>query len=385
MAADLTAGVEPHRSVLHEMGPQSGAGALDPRLDGWHAQLMGGGIGRLGLTFDIAAQDDIPVIRFQGGERLAESPCQGIHRPAGGLRLDERVIRRNGRLLEPMVIDYRVAGHLVEPGARRLESTEVATLAQRFDEDVLKDVVGQGGVVHVADQPPVQLGLVRLPGVEHAAERRHLRLRHRLDQCTRSPLGTNRGPPDTIVVMGPLTFSTNVTLDGCVDHREGVVDDETHELFTRLMDESSAMLWGRVTYEMMESYWPGVARGEVEVPPATREWAVKLETKPKYVVSSTRQDYSWTNSHHIGGDLRRGVQALKDATPSGVLLGSVTLANELERLDLIDEYRFLVHPRLAGHGPTLYQGGLPTTRQLELISARPLRCGAIAVHYRRAR
>ncbi len=84
----------------------------------------------------------------------------------------------------------------------------------------------------------------------------------------------------------------------------------------------------------MESYWPAVARGEVEAPPA------------------------------------------------GVLLGSGELAIELDRLGLIDEYRFLVHPRIAGHGPTLYAGGLPSTRRLELISAKPLRNGAVAMHYR---
>ncbi|GAA1621878.1 dihydrofolate reductase family protein [Catellatospora bangladeshensis] len=184
--------------------------------------------------------------------------------------------------------------------------------------------------------------------------------------------------------MGLLIFSLNVTLDGCVDHQEGVVDDETHALYTRLLDESGAMLWGRVTYEMMESYWPAVARGDQEAPPALREWAVKLDAKPKYVVSSTRTDYTWTNSHHIGGDLRESVQKLKDATPAGVLLGSGSLATELDRLDLIDEYRLLVHPMIAGHGPTLYQGGLPATRKLELLSAEPLSNGAVAMHYRRA-
>lgn len=185
--------------------------------------------------------------------------------------------------------------------------------------------------------------------------------------------------------MGLLTFSINVTLDGCVDHQEGVVDDETHAFFTRLMDERGAMLWGRVTYEMMESFWPAVARGDVDAPPTIREWAVKLETKPKYVVSSTRRDFSWTNTQHIAGDLRTEVQKLKDATPAGVLLGSGKLATELDRLDLIDEYMFLVHPRIVGHGPTLFESGLPTTRRLELVSAKPLRCGAVAMHYRRER
>src|SRR4030095_10809724 len=143
--------------------------------------------------------------------------------------------------------------------------------------------------------------------------------------------------------MGLLTFTINVTLDGCVDHQEGIADDETHAFFTRLMDERGAMLWGRVTYEMMESYWrraavpaemresscPAAAGGDEEAPPAMREWAVKLEAKPKYVVSSTRKDFPWTNSHHIAGDLRTGVQKLKDATPAGVLLGSGKLATEL--------------------------------------------------------
>jgi len=185
--------------------------------------------------------------------------------------------------------------------------------------------------------------------------------------------------------MGLLTFSINVTLDGCVDHREGIADDETHAFFTQLTDRSGAMLWGRVTYEMMESYWPAVARGDEPSPPAMLEWAVKLEAKPKYVVSSTRTDFPWTNSHHLTGDLATGVQRLKDATPDGVLLGSGKLATELDRLDLIDEYKLLVHPRIAGHGPTLYQGGLAGTRRLELISATPLQSGAVAMHYRRIR
>ena len=185
--------------------------------------------------------------------------------------------------------------------------------------------------------------------------------------------------------MGLLTFSINVTLDGCVDHREGIADEETHAYFTDLLNEAGAMLWGRVTYEMMEDYWPAVARGEVEAPPAIHAWAVALEDKPKYVVSSTRTDFPWTNSHHVEGDLRSAVQELKDSTPAGVLLGSGKLATELDRLDLIDEYRLLVHPRIAGHGPTLYEGGLPSTRRLELVSAQPLGGGPIATHYRRSR
>ena len=78
------------------------------------------------------------------------------------------------------------------------------------------------------------------------------------------------------------------------------------------------------------------------------------------------------------------VRVIVPSTPAGVLVGSHKLATALDRMDLIDEYRFLVHPRIAGHGPTLYQGGLPSTRRLELVSATPLSNGAVAMHYRRA-
>src|SRR3569623_1499796 len=93
-------------------------------------------------------------------------------------------------------------------------------------------------------------------------------------------MSTSDSPADhprwsSLAALGLLTFCINITIDGCVDHREGIADDETHAFFTRLMDESGAMLWGRVTYEMMESYWPAVARGDVDAPPALREWAVK--------------------------------------------------------------------------------------------------------------
>lgn len=183
--------------------------------------------------------------------------------------------------------------------------------------------------------------------------------------------------------MGLLTFTMNVTVDGCVDHQEGIADSETNAFFTRLLDESGGMLWGRVTYEMMESYWPAVARGEVLAPDDVREWAGKLELKPKYVISSKRMDFPWNNSHHVAGDLQTSVQRLKDATPNGVLLGSGKLATALDRLGLIDEYRFLIQPRIVGHGPTLYQDGLESTRKLKLVSAIPFRNGAVAMHYRK--
>src|SRR5260221_1193648 len=103
--------------------------------------------------------------------------------------------------------------------------------------------------------------------------------------------------------MGLLTFSINVTLDGCVDHQEGIADDETHAFFTHLMDEGGAMLWGRVTYEMMESYWPAVARGNPEGPPPMRARAGKLEANPKYVGSSSPKAFPWATNHRHACEL----------------------------------------------------------------------------------
>jgi dihydrofolate reductase len=182
-------------------------------------------------------------------------------------------------------------------------------------------------------------------------------------------------------LTGLLTFGLNLTLDGCYDHRVGVADDELHDHFTQLMDAAGAMLWGRVTYELMEGAWPAVARDE-NAPRAMREWARKLEAKPKYVVSTTRRDFSWQNTIRLEGDLREAVTRLKKQTPHGVLVGSPALAAALEQLGLIDEYRFVVHPVFAGHGPTLFQG-LEPARHLELVSTKTLKSGQVALHYRR--
>jgi len=181
--------------------------------------------------------------------------------------------------------------------------------------------------------------------------------------------------------MGLLTFALNVTVDGCCDHRAGIPDDEMLRYWTRLMDETGAMLFGRTTYEMMEEAWPQVAR-DPDAEAADREWATKLEAKPKYVVSTSRRDFGWSNTHRLEGDLAQAVQALKQATPRGVMVGSPQLSAALQRLELIDEYRFLVHPVVAGHGPYLFPGLQPSIR-LEFVAATRLGSGIVDLHYRR--
>lgn len=181
--------------------------------------------------------------------------------------------------------------------------------------------------------------------------------------------------------MGLLTFGLNLTLDGCYDHRVGVADDDLHDHFTHIMDETGAMLWGRVTYELMEAAWPAVAR-DAAAPRAMQDWARKLEAKAKYVVSNTRTDFAWHNTTRLNGDLKQAVTALKEQTPNGVLVGSPTLGKALEAWGLVDEYDLVVHPVIAGHGPTLFQG-LEHVRQLELVATKRLRSGQMALHYRR--
>jgi len=182
--------------------------------------------------------------------------------------------------------------------------------------------------------------------------------------------------------MGLLTFAINVTLDGCCDHREAIADDALLRYYTRLMDDAGGMLFGRTTYEMMESAWPAVAR-DPKARPAFRTWARKLEAKPKYVVSATRKEFPWSNTFRIDGNLRSAIAGLKRRIPRGILVGSPKLSAALEELGLIDEYRLAVHPILAGHGPTLF-AGLDLSSRMKLLDTRRLKSGVMALHYRKA-
>lgn len=180
--------------------------------------------------------------------------------------------------------------------------------------------------------------------------------------------------------MGLLTFAINATLDACVDHTAVAPDDEVFRYWTRLMDGSGGMLWGRTVYEMMEGYWPAVAR-DPKAPRLKRDWARKLDAKPKHVVSSTRRDFSWSNTHLVEGGLAGAVKALKKRMPRGLLVGSPKLAKELHRLGLIDEYLLVVHPVVAGRGPTLFLDW--RTERLKFVDAKRFKSGVVALRYRR--
>src|SRR3954465_13011249 len=165
--------------------------------------------------------------------------------------------------------------------------------------------------------------------------------------------------------MRPLRYSINVTLDGCCDHRVGIVDEDLHRHAAENLEQADALLFGRVTYEMMEAGWrrpvPAGARPEWMEP-----FARTIDRARKYVVSSTLERVDW-NAELVRGDLGKAVQHLKREPGKGLLTGGVTLPQALAELGLIDEYEFVVHPRVVGHGPTLF-AGLSKLIDLRLVS-----------------
>ncbi len=182
--------------------------------------------------------------------------------------------------------------------------------------------------------------------------------------------------------MRPLRYSINVTLDGCCDHRAIVPDEELHRHAAENLDQADALLFGRVTYEMMEAAWRSPARTGARpdwMEPWMEPFARTIDAAKKYVVSSTLDRVDW-NSELVSGDLGKAVQQLKRESGKGLLVGGVKLPLALAELGLIDEYEFVVHPRLAGHGPTLF-AGLSKPVDLKLVGRLELGSGAVAMRY----
>src|SRR5919205_330853 len=179
--------------------------------------------------------------------------------------------------------------------------------------------------------------------------------------------------------MRPLRYSINVTLDGCCDHRAGVTDEELHRHATENLAQADALLFGRVTYEMMEAAWR-LATRTVAMPDWTEPFARTIDAAKKYVVSNTLDRVDWNAELVRGDQLEATVRKLKQQPGKGLLTGGVTLPLALANLGLIDEYELIVHPRLAGHGPTLF-AGLSKHVDLKLVSRLELGSGAVAMRY----
>lgn len=180
--------------------------------------------------------------------------------------------------------------------------------------------------------------------------------------------------------MRPLRYSINITLDGCCDHRAGSTDAELHRYWAEKLARADALLFGRVTYEMMESAWRFRSGAQ---PDWMEDWMVPfaktIDAAQKYVVSSTMERVDW-NAELLRGDLKQAVTELKARPGNYLFTGGVTLPRTLAELGLIDEYEFVVHPRLAGHGPTLL-AGLPHYLDLKLTSQKEFTSGAVALRY----
>jgi dihydrofolate reductase len=178
--------------------------------------------------------------------------------------------------------------------------------------------------------------------------------------------------------MRPLRYSINVTLDGCCDHRVISPDEDLHRHAVENLNRADALLFGRVTYEMMEAAFRPSTR-----PGARPDWmepfARTINAAKKYVVSSTLVRVDW-NAELVRGDLGKAILQLKRESGKGLFVGGVKLPLALAELGLIDEYEFVVHPRLAGHGPTLF-AGLSKFLDLRLISRLEFGSGAVAMRY----
>jgi dihydrofolate reductase len=181
--------------------------------------------------------------------------------------------------------------------------------------------------------------------------------------------------------MRPLRYSINVTLDGCCDHRAGTSDEESYRHWAESLARADALLFGRVIYEMMEAAWRLPATGVM--PDWMADWmepfARTIDAAKKYVVSSTLDRVDW-NTELVRGDLGKAVQQLKEEPGKGLFVSGLKLPLALAELGLIDEYEFVVQPRLAGHGPTLF-AGLSKYVDLKLVDRHEFRSGAVAMRY----
>jgi dihydrofolate reductase len=178
--------------------------------------------------------------------------------------------------------------------------------------------------------------------------------------------------------MRPLRYSVNISLDGCCDHRAFTPDDDIHRHAAENIAAADALLFGRVTYELMEAGWrhpvPAGARPDWMEPFARTIGAAK-----KYVVSNTLKRVDW-NAELVRGELRNAVQRLKEQPGNGIFTGGVTLPLALAELGLIDEYEFVVHPKVVGHGRTLFVG-LSKPLELRLVSQLEFASGVVATRY----
>ena len=181
--------------------------------------------------------------------------------------------------------------------------------------------------------------------------------------------------------MRNVIFAINITLDGCVDHTKQSVDDEKLEYFTHLTREVDLQVFGRKTYQLMVPYWPDVLKGPSETK-ADTEFARAFVSTNKIVFSRSLDNVEDRNTRIARGSLHDEILKLKQEQGKDILVGGVDIPSQLIELGLVDEYRFVVGPVVAGEGRRLLEGvSLPQRLQLKLVESKIFKSGSVALRY----
>jgi dihydrofolate reductase len=181
--------------------------------------------------------------------------------------------------------------------------------------------------------------------------------------------------------MRKLIFAINITLDGCCDHTKQIADEETHEFFTQLMRDVDLLVFGRKTHQLMVPFWPEVAKNQ-SMTRASNEFARTFDSMNKIVFSRSLDGAEDRNTRIVRTNLRDEILKLKQEEGKNILVGGVDIPSQLMELGLVDEYRFVVGPILAGEGRRLLEGvSLPEKLQLKLVESKFFESGCVALHY----
>jgi len=178
--------------------------------------------------------------------------------------------------------------------------------------------------------------------------------------------------------MARVVAGINMTIDGYCDHTAVTPDDEIHDHYTQLIRDADVIMWGRITYLLMETYWPGVALKPTGNK-ATDDFAAAAENIQKIAFSNTLKRIEWRNARLANESLENEVLELKRRPGNDILIGSPSLILECTRLKLIDEYQLCIHPVIVGSGLPLFKG-IDTRSVFRLIKTKTFRSGAV-IHF----
>ena len=182
--------------------------------------------------------------------------------------------------------------------------------------------------------------------------------------------------------MRNLVYAINLTIDGCVDHTNGIVDDELLEYYARLVRDADLLVYGRITYQLMVPYWPDIAKNPSGQTKADLEFAQAFESINKIVFSRTLDRAEGRNTRIVRTNLQDEILKLKQEQGNNILVGGVDIPSQLIELDLVDEYYFVIHPVVAGAGRRLLSGiSLQKKSQLKLVESKIFKSGSVALHY----